>query len=375
MNADLQSHKSVHAVELEGLSKAFGSVRALGEVTLSVPSGALVAVLGPSGSGKSTLLGVIAGFIPQDRGTIHLFGHLVRRDLPSESRGLGMVFQQPTLFPHYSVWNNIAFPLRARGIDGAALHAKVASAVRLVGIDGLEQRLPHTLSGGQQQRVALARALVFEPQLVLLDEPLSALDRPTRELLQEEIRQLQRRTLATFVHVTHDREEALAMANLIVIMRDGHVVQVGRPEELYWRPQSEFVARFFGACNVARGTVRQVDGYIETVADAGVLLSRAGGTPAAAAGGDVPVVLWPELLRVTAADDPRQLPSSVPARILDRRFLGHTSLLTLDTPIGVVKARVNLARDAASACLQDAVRLSWNPKEARALFHQPALTA
>jgi putative spermidine/putrescine transport system ATP-binding protein len=367
MNVAATPDDNAPAVELNGIAKAFHSVVALDEIGLSIPSGALVAILGPSGSGKSTLLGVIAGHIPQDRGAVRLFGQSIPRSLPAERRGLGMVFQQPTLFPHYTVWDNIAFPLRARHADAATLRTRVTAIVRLVGIEGLEGRLPHTLSGGQQQRVALARALVFSPRLVLLDEPLSALDRPTREWLQEEIRRLQRRTLATFVHVTHDRDEALAIASLIVIMRSGRVVQAGHPEELYWRPQSAFVAEFFGGCNIARGGARRVGDRIEAVGEGGVVLSRGAAPAASDTSGDIAVVLWPERLTITAVQCPHDIRSSVRARIVDRRFLGHTSVLTLDTPIGLMKARVDVKDDEAGPAATDTVRLSWDPEQTRML--------
>jgi ABC-type Fe3+/spermidine/putrescine transport system ATPase subunit len=356
------------AIILNGVSKAFGNHLALERVSFTVPNGKFLAILGPSGCGKSTLLGVIAGYVPQDSGTVQLLGRPVTRDTPCERRGIGMVFQQPTLFPHFTVSENIAFPLRARNTPASLIRSKVAEAIELVGIGGLDQRLPDTLSGGQQQRVALARALVFGPRVVLLDEPLSALDRPTREMLQEEIRHLQRRTRATFVHVTHDREEAMAMADLIAVMADGHIVQRGAPEDLYGKPETEFVARFFGDCNILSGLVRTDRGAPETVTEAGVVLSRGAHPPGAKPGDRVSVILWPEMFTldqsapVESADR-----SSVLAQIVDLRYLGSTALLTVETPLGRLKVRQNRSGDHPSVPASGQGRLSWSPERARAV--------
>jgi ABC-type Fe3+/spermidine/putrescine transport system ATPase subunit len=353
-------------IVLNSVSKAFSGHVALDQVSFAVPGGKFLAILGPSGCGKSTLLGVIAGYIAQDSGALRLLGRPVPRDTPCERRGIGMVFQQPTLFPHFTVSENIAFPLRARNTRASLIGSKVAEAIELVGIEGLGQRLPDTLSGGQKQRVALARALVFGPRIVLLDEPLSALDRPTREMLQEEIRRLQRRTRATFVHVTHDREEAMAMADLIAVMADGQIVQIGSPEDLYEKPVTEFVARFFGDCNVVSGLVRSERGNPETVSEAGVVLSRGAHPPGAKLGDRVSVILWPDMF--TLDQSPRVEGagrSSILAQIVDLRYLGATALVTVETPLGQLKVRQSRTGDQPSIPSSGQTRLSWSPERAR----------
>jgi len=239
---------------LSGLKKVFGATVAVDSVTLRIAAGEMVALLGPSGCGKTTTLRMIAGLIEPTEGDVLIGGFRVNRT-PVHRRNIGMLFQNYALFPHLSVAENVAFGLQMRGLGKSAIEPKVEAALALVRLGAFADRLPAALSGGQQQRVALARAIVIEPTLLLLDEPLGALDRNLRESMQVEIRQIQKRLGITAVLVTHDQEEALTMADRVVIMRDGRLEQVGTPQEIYSRPISRFVASFIGACNFLRGTI------------------------------------------------------------------------------------------------------------------------
>jgi iron(III) transport system ATP-binding protein len=243
------------------LSKRFGEVVAVDEVTLDVRRGEFLAVLGPSGCGKTTLLRLIAGFERPDAGGIEIDGRAVagpRRNLPPEARRIGMVFQESALFPHLDVAGNIGFGLPRRGRD-----ARVAELVALVGLPGLQRRMPHELSGGQQQRVAVARALAPDPALILLDEPFSALDATLRTQLRADVREILRLAGATALLVTHDQGEALEISDRVAVMRSGRIEQVSTPDELYLRPVNRFVAGFVGEANLLLGEVRH--GEVQTL--------------------------------------------------------------------------------------------------------------
>ena len=238
-------------VSVEAVAKRYGHVAALSEVFLELAAGKLTAVLGPSGCGKTTLLRGIAGFVAVDAGAIRFDGEDVTH-LPPQRRGTAMVFQNYALWPHMTVFDNVAYGLRLKRVPAAEIRARVRGALELVEIgtvDEVAQRKPGALSGGQQQRVALARALVVEPRVLLLDEPLSNLDAKVRQRLRAEIRGLQRRVGITAIYVTHDQEEALAIADRVVLMNAGRVVQSGTPEEVYLQPASEFAADFLGVGN------------------------------------------------------------------------------------------------------------------------------
>ncbi|MGH7322012.1 MAG: ABC transporter ATP-binding protein [Candidatus Rokuibacteriota bacterium] len=246
-------------IAVRELTKRFGSVTAVERVTLEIGDGELFTLLGPSGCGKTTLLRLIAGFYRPDGGTLR-FGERVVNDVPPYARNIGMVFQNYALWPHMTVYQNVAYGLRLRRLSGEALRARVADGLRKVNLVGLEARFPGQLSGGQQQRVALARALVLNPDILLLDEPLSNLDAKIRVQVRAEIRKLQRELGITTVYVTHDQEEALSLSDRVAVMRDGHVLQVGLPRDLYERPRSRFVADFVGTNNLVPGVARGVDG-------------------------------------------------------------------------------------------------------------------
>jgi putative spermidine/putrescine transport system ATP-binding protein len=235
-------------IRLEGVSKRYGAVAAADNVDLSVAQGEFVTILGPSGSGKTTLLSLIAGLNRPTAGRIFIGGRDVT-DAPAQERNIGLVFQSYALFPHMTVLDNVLFPLGVRKITGAAARRQAVEALKLVRLDGLQDRRPSQLSGGQQQRVALARAVVFKPDILLLDEPLGALDRKLREELQVELKQLQRTLGVTTLLVTHDQEEALSLSDRIMVLNHGRTQQVAAPAEAYLKPANRFVAEFLGIAN------------------------------------------------------------------------------------------------------------------------------
>ncbi len=252
------------AVELTGVVKHFGPVVAVNGVDLQIASGEFVTLLGPSGCGKTTILRMIAGLEEPTAGDILIKGRRVN-DIPIHQRNIGLVFQNYALFPHKTIYDNVAFGLKYRDVDKAAMRDRVARTLDLVRLQGVEKRLPAQLSGGQQQRIALARAVVIEPDVLLLDEPLSALDANLREDMRVELKKIQRELNITTIFVTHDQEEALAMSDRVVVMNDGEKEQEGAPEEVYNRPVSRFVADFLGYSNFIYGTVDGIDGDIVTV--------------------------------------------------------------------------------------------------------------
>ena len=238
----------VSDIRLEGVSKRYGPVAAADEVDLAVAQGEFVTILGPSGSGKTTLLSLIAGLNRPTAGRIFIGGRDVT-DAPAQQRNIGLVFQSYALFPHMTVLENVLFPLGVRKIGGAVARSQALDALKLVRLEGLQDRRPSQLSGGQQQRVALARAIVFKPDILLLDEPLGALDRKLREELQVELKQLQRTLGVTTILVTHDQEEALSLSDRIMVLDKGRTQQVAAPAEAYLRPANRFVAEFLGIAN------------------------------------------------------------------------------------------------------------------------------
>ena len=242
------------SVSLQAVSKSYGSHRAVSDFTLEIAQGEFMVLLGPSGCGKTTTLRMIAGFVEPSSGRI-LFGNRDVTDLPPYHRHTGLVFQGYALFPHLSVFENVAFGLRMRKLDRDTVAERTRDALRLVRLEDLGERTPRQLSGGQQQRVALARALVIEPEILLLDEPLSNLDAKLREEVRVEIRQLQRRLGLTTVMVTHDQEEALSVADRLVVMSDGKIQQIGNQRELYTAPTNQFVAGFIGRTNFFAGAM------------------------------------------------------------------------------------------------------------------------
>ncbi len=254
------------SVEILQVSKIYGQVKAVDQVSLRVEDGEFFALLGPSGSGKTTILRLIAGFIEPDQGRI-LIGGSDMVGVPPERRNIGVVFQNYALFPHLTAWENVAFGLEVRRFSRNEIAERVKEAFALVQLEGMEQRYPRQLSGGQQQRVALARALVTRPRVLLLDEPLGALDKKLRTQMQVELRQLQQSLRITAIFVTHDQEEALTLADRIAVMNRGKICQLGKPAAVYERPTSLFVSNFLGQSNIFRGILTKIESdvaYIQT---------------------------------------------------------------------------------------------------------------
>ncbi|MBW2059791.1 MAG: ABC transporter ATP-binding protein [Deltaproteobacteria bacterium] len=253
-------------LELEGLFKHYGSVRAVDGVSLSMDRGEFLTLLGPSGSGKTTLLMMVAGFVIPDKGRVILEGRELTQ-VPPYSRGLGMVFQNYALFPHMTVFENVAFALRMRKRPSSEIRQRVDEALAMVHLEGLGGRLPSQLSGGQQQRVSLARALVYRPHLLLMDEPLGALDKKLREAMQIELKHIQQQVGITVLYVTHDQEEALTLSDRVAVMRNGRLEQVGSAYELYENPASRFVADFIGETNF-------LDVRVESIEEDSIIVSN-----------------------------------------------------------------------------------------------------
>ena len=280
-------------LEIDQVSKHYGEVTALDDVSLAVEQGAYVVLLGPSGSGKTTLLSVIGGFTVPTTGTVAIAGRDVTALSPAR-RPTTTLFQDYALFPHMSVAGNVGFGLKVRGVAGAPRARQVEAALELVGLAGYGRRAIHELSGGQRQRVGLARALVVEPEILLLDEPLGALDLNLRRQMQDELLSLQRRTGRTFVHVTHDQEEAMALASLVVVMNKGRIEDVGAPKRIYENPMSLFTASFMGESTQVPGRVSQATaGMVEVETTIGKLRGSSGLMP----GTDVMLVIRPENIR------------------------------------------------------------------------------
>lgn len=258
-------------LEIVGLEKSFGSFKAVNRVDLTIPEGEFFSLLGPSGCGKTTLLRMLGGFESPTSGEIRQGGKRIDQ-LPPNRRQFNMVFQRYALFPHLSVWENVAFGLKVKKVAKAEIQSRVAELLSLVKLTGMENRQVTTLSGGQQQRVALARALVNRPKVLLLDEPLSALDLKLRQQMQVELKALQRRLGHTFIFVTHDQEEALTLSDRIAVMNNGEIEQIGTPEEIYNHPKTPFVARFIGSINEFSGKLVSGSGQNARVQTAGGLI-------------------------------------------------------------------------------------------------------
>jgi spermidine/putrescine ABC transporter ATP-binding subunit len=284
-------------VRFEGVEKRFADTVALHRLDLDIERGSFFSLLGPSGCGKTTTLRLIAGFEQPSQGEIFIRAKRVT-GLPAHKRNFGMVFQNFALFPHMTVSDNVAFGLKMRKVDASAIRSKVAASLELVALGAFGDRYPNQLSGGQQQRVALARAIVFEPDVLLLDEPLSALDKMLREQMQVELRQLQRRLGTTTVFVTHDQEEALTMSDRVAVMKDGRIQQAGRPRDIYERPQNEFVASFLGASNLVPGVVRGYEDGQLVVQVGGATVKLADSVGGRQPGESIKLALRPEKVRI-----------------------------------------------------------------------------
>jgi ABC-type Fe3+/spermidine/putrescine transport system ATPase subunit len=311
------------ALSVRRLRKTFGAVVAVDDVSLDAAPGEFVSLLGPSGCGKSTLLRMVAGLVEPDGGQIVLAGEDITR-VAVHRRNLGLVFQSYALFPHMTVFENVAFGLRRRRVEPAALGPRVERMLDLVRLGPLGARHPRELSGGQQQRVALARALVTEPRVLLLDEPLSNLDALLRDEMRVELKRLQERLGITMIFVTHDQAEALILSDRVIVMEAGRVEQVGRPEEVYRRPATAFVARFLGRANFLAGTVAETGAEATVVAlDGGGLSVTAGPRPGLTPGQPVRAVIRQEAIRLASPPGVAGRPNHFAATVVFHAFAGQ----------------------------------------------------
>lgn len=342
--------------ELRGVSKRFGEVRAASDLNLSIGEGEFLSFLGPSGCGKTTALRMLAGFDVPTEGDVLLDGEVIN-NLEAHHRPVNMVFQQYALFPHMTVAQNIGYGLRQRRPrpSRAEIADKVRKALDVVRLGGFDDRRIWEMSGGQQQRVALARAIINEPKLLLLDEPMAALDRKLRKEMQIELQDLQRQLGITFVLVTHDQEEALSMSDRICIMREGRIVQIGSPKELYDRPNSRYVAGFVGTSNFFNGTLADEDGPIATVhlQNGMVMQGSPGGD--LQKGQDVCISVRPEQMKLHRQGD------GLKVNVRNRIFLGeHTEYLVNNATLG--EFLVLSPRQAENPFdVGDAALVSWDP--------------
>jgi putrescine transport system ATP-binding protein len=344
-------------LRVERVEKRFGAVAALDGLSLDVAPGEFLALLGGSGSGKSTLLRLVAGFEAPDAGRILLRGQDLA-GLPPQARDVGMVFQSYALFPHLSVFDNVAYGLRREGVARAEIAGRVAEALAMVGLGGMERRLPHQLSGGQRQRVALVRSLVKRPSLLLLDEPLGALDAALRERTGFELRALQRRTGAGFVMVTHDQAEALSLADRVAVLEAGRLVQCDTPQALYERPATRFVAEFLGGANLLEGRAR-ADGAVECPA-AGCVLRLPGPAPGAA-GTALTVAVRPERVRLLpAAADASGASNTAAGTLRELAYRGEAWVALVATAGGQVLRAVLPGGGAAPPAPGEGVALAWD---------------
>jgi iron(III) transport system ATP-binding protein len=325
-------------ISIRGLSKSFdardGEVAAVENLDLEIADNSFVTLLGPSGCGKTTTLRLIAGYIVPDAGSIEVNGRQVSAPgavLPPDERGMGMVFQNYAVWPHKTVFENVVFGLKIRKVPREEARKKVMDTLALVNLGGLDARYPNELSGGQQQRVALARSLVVEPEILLLDEPLSNLDAKLRERMRVELKELQRRTGITFVYVTHDQAEALALSDQIAVMSAGRLQQYGSPFEVYARPQNRLVADFMGLVNLVPGTVRNLAGGGGTVELSPGLAVDVARLDGANVGDGVEVAIRPENVRLAPA-----VAGAAPAKITSHVFLGNISEYYATLPTGQV---------------------------------------
>ena len=343
---------AVADIRLVSLTKRFDDVVAVDSISIEIERGSFFAMLGPSGCGKTTTLRMIGGFEQPTSGAIELGGQDVGT-LPPYRRDVNTVFQSYALFPHLTVFENVAFGLRRRRVAKEEVRHRVLESLELVGLADLARRKPKQLSGGQQQRIALARALVNRPRVLLLDEPLGALDLKLRKEMQLELKRIQQEVGITFVHVTHDQEEAMTMADHIVIMNNGSIEQLGTPTELYEQPATAFVAGFLGASNLLAGTVTG-DGVVRLDCGANVHVP-----PAKLAGrsGAVRIGVRPEKIRI-GGDDPNTLSGTV----AESAYIGVSTQYIVDTPAGAVTVYVQNDRPGAhGAAPGDRLTLGWSP--------------
>ncbi len=322
------------AVEAFALTKRYGAHLALAEISLRVEAGEFLTLLGPSGCGKTTLLRLIAGLIPPDAGQIYLAGQEVTH-LPAYRRPVHTVFQSYALFPHLNAYDNIAFGLARKGHAQPAIQQRVEALLALVGLESIAHRYPHELSGGQQQRVALARALACEPPVLLLDEPLAALDPHLRRHMQRELKTLQHQLGTTFVLVTHDQTEALMLSDRIAVLRQGHILQTGTPQTLHDEPETAFVASFIGNCNLLRGQLHSFRFPEAGVMVSGYIVTARCRHTTVKPGQPITLAVRPESLRLeNTTSDSNLPPNQLTGVVTERLYVGAETHWTVCLPDG-----------------------------------------
>jgi spermidine/putrescine transport system ATP-binding protein len=324
-------------VRLERVTKDFGETVAVDDLSLDINEGEFFSLLGPSGCGKTTTLRMLGGFEEPTRGTIYLGGRDVT-GLPPYRRDVNTVFQSYALFPHLTVFENVAFGLRRRKVEKPEIQTRVNEALRLVDLRGLENRKPARMSGGQQQRVALARALVNHPKVLLLDEPLGALDLKLRKQMQLELKRIQEEVGITFIYVTHDQEEAMTMSNRLAVMRHGKAEQIGPPEEVYENPETEFVASFLGASNLLDGEVKELrDGTVTVLLAGGSTVTLPSSRAPFSIGTTVKVGVRPEKITIAADDgaEPASRWNAVTGTLRISTYIGVSHQYKVEGPNGV----------------------------------------
>jgi len=354
-------------LRLRRLSKAFGATKAIDEVSLDVPAGTFVSLLGPSGSGKTTTLNLIAGFLAPDSGDILLDERSIA-DVPPHKRNIGMVFQSYSLFPHMTVADNVGFPLRMRTrLSRKDARERVDEMLALVRLGHLGNRYPRQLSGGQQQRVAMARALVSHPRLLLMDEPLGALDKKLREQMQDEIKRIHRSVGTTVIYVTHDQTEALTMSDLVVVMHQARVAQIGTPRMLYEAPANLFVADFLGDSNLlAAKVVKACGNEVEVELANGQTIRATRSSHAAAPGESVVVLIRPEDMSVCANGDRTGADDVLAGTVRDISYHGDTFKLAVAVGKEVLKIKVARVQGA-GVVPGESVLLTWKSNAAKVL--------
>lgn len=356
-------------LEISNLSKSYGDFVAVKDIQLSIKNGEFISFLGASGSGKSTTLLSIAGFLEPSSGEILLSKQSII-DKPPHKRNIGMVFQQYSLFPHMTIFDNVAFPLKMRKVSKSEIKVKVNNMLELVELGDFSDRKPNQLSGGQQQRVALARALVFEPEIILMDEPLAALDKKLRETMQLEIRQIHEKLGITVVYVTHDQEEALKMSDRIAVFNEGGIEQIGTPTELYDRPKTQYVAQFLGDSNIFYGGISGVNDSIVTVIDKQGNQLQAKTDQTFAINDQVVVMVRPEKIDLRK-DIKSELTSNVlEAKVKETIYLGESYKYIVTTSTGqeiLIKRQINNI-DEQNFKIGDTVYITWEDANATVLM-------
>ena len=353
-----------NGLRLERLSKNFGEFIAVDDVNLHIRRGEFLTILGPSGSGKTTLLMIIAGFLEATTGDIQFDG-LSIMSLRPEKRNFGMVFQGYALFPHMTVRQNIAYPLEVRKVGREKILTRVEEMLELVQLATFGDRLPRQLSGGQQQRVALARALIFDPLVLLLDEPLGALDKKLRSDVQTQLKHLHRKVGKTFVYVTHDQEEALSMSDRVVILNHGRVIQVGSPQELYERPSTVFASKFIGKSNILRGVVNQVDGNEVLYAIADKYFQQLVSNEKFSKNDEIILALRPEKIKIARSKVASNEVNILVGRIIDITYFGSTISVNVETDsVGEFIVEVQAWNNQETLEEGQEILLTWSPDAA-----------